>query len=200
VRIGASIFAVIAGCVGRMNKVRKFSAFCILHSAFCILLPGCGYQQSGVYDRNITPGYQWHSLYREDIQTVAVPVFVNTTYQKGIEMQLTRAIVEQMEAHSPYKVVSPQKADTILEGQISAAGTATLSNDPHTGLPQEQQYTITVSFTWKNLRTGQILVKRDNFDQRASFFPTLGEGEVVGSQDAVDKLALGIVQELQADW
>lgn len=163
-------------------------------------LVGCGYQQSGVYDRETAPGYQWHSLYREDVQTVAVPTFINRSFRRGLEIELSKAIVKQIEAHTAYKVVSSQRADTILEGEIVAATTGTLSIDPNTGLPQEQLYTVVTSFTWKNLRTGQILVERRNFDQKASYFPTLGEGQFTGSQDGIERLAVGIVQELQSDW
>jgi hypothetical protein len=174
-----------------------------LHSAFCILIclvAGCGYQQQGVDNASNTPGYQWHSLYRQDIQTVAVPVFTNRTYRRGIEAELTKSIIQQMEEHTPYKVVSKEKADTILEGEIVAAQTNTLSTDIQTGLPQEQIYSIVVSFTWKNLRTGDILVQRRNFDQRSNFVPFLGESASVGSTNAIQQLALGIVQELGAEW
>ena len=65
----------------------------------CIWLGGCGYQQQGGRsDRNISPGYQWHSLYREDIQTVAVPVFTNISYRRGIEISLSKAIIQDIEA------------------------------------------------------------------------------------------------------
>ena len=72
--------------------------------------------------------------------------------------------------------------------------------DPQTALPREQEFDVQVSFTWKNLRTGRIMVQRKNFDEKASYFPTLGEDPTAGSQDAMEKLALSIVQELQADW
>jgi hypothetical protein len=172
----------------------------VLSSILILLLAGCGYQQQGLYDHNQMPGYQWHSLYREDIQTVAVPVFLNISYRRGMEISLSKAIIQDIETRTPYKVVSREKADTILEGEISTASINTLTNDLHTALPQEQSITMKVNFTWKNLRTGQILVERRDFEQKASYFPTLGEGEFVGSQDAVEKLALGIVNELQADW
>lgn len=171
----------------------------ILLAMLLFTIAGCGYQQTGVYEHE-QPGYQWHSLYREDIQTVAVPVFVNRTYQRGLEIELTKAVIHQMETHTPYKVVSSQRADTILEGEIADAHTGTFSNDPNTGLPQEQSFVMIVNFTWKNLRTGQIIVERHGFDQRAAYFPTLGEGQTVGSQQVVERLALDIVQELQADW
>jgi hypothetical protein len=37
-------------------------------------------------------------------------------------------------------------------------------------------------------------------EQTSSFYPTLGEGRFTGTQVATEKLALAIVQELQADW
>ena len=47
---------------------------------------------------------------------------------------------------------------------------------------------------------GRILFERENFQQTASYYPTAGENEWVGDQLAIERLALGIVQELQADW
>ena len=168
--------------------------------AAAIFLAGCGYQQTAVDNGNVTPGYQWHSLYRQDIQTVAVPVFVNRSFRRGLETELTKSIIEQMEEHTPYKVVSRDRADTVLEGEIISAQTNTLGIDNLTGLPQEQLYDISVSFTWKNLRTGEILVQRRSFDQRANFVPFLGESASVGSTNGIQQLALAIVQEMSADW
>jgi hypothetical protein len=152
---------------------------------------GCGYQMMGV---------DHASLYRQDIQTVAVPIFLNRTYRRGLETELTRSIIQQLEEHSPYKVVPKDRADTILEGEIVTAPIDLLNPDSNTGLPQEQQYTVVINFTWKNLRTGDILVQRKNFDQRESFFPTLGESSSVGSTNTIQQLALAVVNEMQADW
>ncbi len=190
---------------GRTSRYRKWikaASPCGFACGFAVigLTSGCGYQQSGVENANASPGYKWHSLYREDIQTVAVPVFKNATFRRGLELELTKAIVQQIEAHSPYKVLPQERADTVLEGEITSAQTNTLSFDAATGLPQEQIYTIVVAFTWKNLRTGDILVQRRNFDQRNNFFHTLGEPASLGATTAVDALARGVVQELQADW
>ena len=171
-----------------------------------LLGTGCGYQESQFGSDAEQPakpdshGYQWHSLYREDIQTIAVPVFTNVTYRRGLEIQLTKAITQDIETHTPYKVVSPQNADTILEGEVSYASNYPLSINPYTNLPQEQQYMITVNFTWKNLRTGQVIVARKGFDQRSSYYPTLGENQDVGAADAIQRLSLSLVEELQADW
>jgi hypothetical protein len=160
-------------------------------------LSGCGYTQSG---DEPSGGYKWRSLYREDVRTVAVDTFRNKDYERGVEFSLTKAIINQLEAHSPYKVVPRERADTLLEGEITAVRRNTVSKDTHTAVPQEQLYVVDIDFVWKDLRTGQILVQRRNFEQTTTYYPTLGEGQFVGSQLAAEKLAIAIVQELQADW
>ena len=161
-------------------------------------LAGCGYNNSG--GGGGTGGYQWKSVYRQDIRTVAVPIFKSTVYERGVEFSLSKALVQQIEANTPYKVVPRERADTILEGEIVTVEIHTLSNDRFSAIPQEQLLDITVDFTWKDLRTGKILVTRRGVEQTATFYPTLGEGRATGTQAATDRLALSIVQELQADW
>src|SRR5437868_4787436 len=70
-------------------------AFVPLFALFCV---SCGYQQSGDYNAHPSSGYKWRSLYREDIQTVAVPIFQNKDFHRGIEFSLTRAVIKQLEA------------------------------------------------------------------------------------------------------
>lgn len=163
-------------------------------------LAGCGYEQSGNYDNPPRNGYQWHSLYREDIQSVAVPIFGNKNFSRGVEFKLSKAIIQQLESHSPYKVVPKNRADTILEGELKSVDIQTLSRGFNTNIPQEQLMILTVDFTWKDLRTGQILLERKNFQQTASYYPTLGEDEFVGQQQAVEKLARDVAQQLEAEW
>lgn len=166
--------------------------------AALFLSSGCGYQQSGSMDN--AAGYQWHTLYRDDVRTVAVPIFTNRTYYRGVEFQLSKAVINQLEGQSPYKVVPRERADTILTGEIERIFVHTTSESFTSGLPQDQRYLITVGFTWKDLRTGKILVERHNYEQTATWYPTLGEGQRVAEQESIERLALAIVQEMQADW
>ena len=174
-----------------MNKVAPL--------LFLVALAGCGYQQSG--DGSIgSSGYQWGSLYRQDVKTIAVPIFTNVDFNRGDEFTLTKAVVTQIEQRTPYKVVDREKADTILEGQITHVTRQTVSSDRNSNLPQEQLYGVRVDFTWKDLRTGRVLVERHGFEQTSPYYPTLGEGRETGAMNTDEQLALAIVQELQADW
>ena len=161
-------------------------------------LAGCGYHLANAGDPD--PTFKWPTLYRSDVHTVAVPTFVNRTFAQGVEFKLTKAIVGQLESQSPYKVVPRERADTILEGEITGARWHTVSNSRVSAVPQEQIYSIIVRFTWRDLRTGKILAHRHDYEQTAPFYPTLGEDPFVGEQANIERLALAIVQELQADW
>lgn len=168
-------------------------------ATLCLTPSGCGYHVSGSPE-NATGGYQWSTLYRGDVGTIAVPIFQNKTFYRGYEFNLTKAVVSRVQAQTPYRVVSKERADSILEGEIDNVRFRTVSDDPRTSLPQEQLLEVTVRFTWKDLRNGRILVDRHDFRQSATFYPTLGEGRFVGEQDNLERLARAIVQELQADW
>jgi hypothetical protein len=183
---------------------------CILAAAaIALLIAGCGYQHGGDPSGDPSPttsssakssSYHWTSIYRPDVTTVAVPIFKNNDYQRGVEFALTKALVNQIEANTPYKVVPRERADSIIEGEIVQIRINTLSKDQKSAVPQDQLLDMVVDFTWKDLKTGRILVSRRGLEKTATFYPTLGEGRWVGTQEATEKMALAIVHELQADW
>ena len=138
------------------------------------MLSGCGYSQSNTYDGKRQGKYEWHSLYREDIKTVAVPIFTNRSFTRGVEFQLTKAIINYMESTTPYKVVAREQADTILEGEITEVKGGMISTDTHSTLPQEEMITVSVNFVWKDLRTGRVLAQQRNFQQSSHVLPDAG--------------------------
>jgi len=159
-----------------------------------LAVAGCGYHGGA------DSGYHWESLYRPDVRTVAAPIFDNNTFSRGVEFALSKAIVNQLEASTPYKVMPREKADTVLEGEIVRVSANTISQDTTSAIPQEQITAIIVNFVWKDLRNGRILCERRGFQAAATYYPTLGESRWVSQQHATEKLATAIVQELQADW
>lgn len=178
-----------------MRRLARLNGASLILLGILAGLAGCDGRSTGRLG-----GYSWSSLYRQDVRTVAVPIFRNIDYSRGDEFALTRALVQQLESRTPYKVVERERADTILEGEIVSVTLGGVSRDSLSSLPQEQLYIVTVNFTWKDLRTGQVLVERRGFQQAVSVFPTLGEGRDVGQQLNAEALAVAIVQELQGDW
>ncbi len=149
-----------------------------------------------------TRGYAFAESYDESIRTVAVPNWGNDTFARGLELTLTDAIIKRLQRHTPYRVVSTDRADTTLSGTITEARLARLSDDPQTGLAQEQVYELTVRFSWVDNRTGETRVLREQFSAAGVFAPARGAGEriEVGQRDAIDELARDIVESLRAAW
>src|SRR5690349_20375497 len=108
----------------------------ILLALTAAALGGCGYHSGG--DKGSDSGYHWESIYRPGIHSVAIPIFQSTVYERGIEFDVTKAVVTDLEAHTPYKVTNRDHADTILEGEIVGVKVNTISYDFNANVPQEQ--------------------------------------------------------------
>jgi len=149
-------------------------------------------------------GYTMADQYRPGIHTVAVPIWTRgrQVYRRGLEFRLSEALAKRIELDTPYKVVGKDRADTQIEGRIDRIDQQVLSNDPDTGRPRELEVTLVLSFTWKDLRTGKILVKHDNFRVADSYIThePVGEDFFQGSEADIDKAARRIVETMEADW
>src|SRR5436190_23661824 len=79
-----------------------------------LLLPSCDWDgHFTILDYTTRPNYD------TSIHTVRVPIFENVTMRRGLEFDLTRAVIREIEAKTPYKVVSAGcAADTELKGRI----------------------------------------------------------------------------------
>ena len=61
---------------------------------------------------------------------------------------------------------------------------------------------MVVSFSWEDLRSGDVRVKRTNFTVTDSYLPhePFGETFFQGSEALINKLARQIVQQLESDF
>jgi len=124
----------------------------LLAASCLLLLTGC---QS---DGNFTIfGYTTCPNYNTSIHTVYVPIFQNKTFYRDLEFQLTQAVVREIEAKTPYKVISDRaRADTELTGTIVSYNKNLLNVNPNNEV-REMQTTMGVEVVWRDLRTGEIL-------------------------------------------
>lgn len=192
-----------------MTRRACFAAALLVICTAAFIIAGCGYSQGDFTQVDPSSSFDQYghemgptsrSLYRDDVRTVAVPIFANRSYERNLEFNLTKSIVNYIESSTPYKVVPKERADTILEGEITNVRIKTISQSPFNTQPQDQLLEIRCNFTWKDLRTGRILAQRRRFEQSGTYYPTLGEDRFVGAQLQIEHLATAIVQELQQDW
>jgi len=147
-------------------------------------------------------GYSTAELFPTEYQTVAVPIFDNRTFYRGVEFDLTEALVKEIEQRTPYKTMAANVADTLLSGTVTNVYVQELSRTREAGLPQEVQVTVTIDFDWTDQRSGAKLVSRRSFSGVGRYVPTqpVGESFEIGQHAAVERIARDIVSSLRGDW
>jgi hypothetical protein len=122
-----------------------------------LILPSCA------NDGHVTIlGYSTKPNYDPNIRTVRVPLFKNKTMMTvtpvvGMEQDLTRAVVREIELKTPFKVVQDcQNADTELRGVIVGYSKNMLNYNPYNEV-REAETQLIVQLVWRDLRSGKIL-------------------------------------------
>lgn len=149
-----------------------------------------------------TQGYAWESTYASNVRTVAVPIFVNKTFWRDVQFELADTLIKQIEATTPWKVVDGANSDTLLTGTITNVNVTRLAKSPTTGLAEQDVYSITVDFEWRDQRTGRAIVQRKAFTADGLFVPTITSNSPIdiGRFAAVEQMAADIVATLRTEW
>ncbi len=145
-------------------------------------------------------GYTMQSIYPSGIHTVAVPIWKNRSFRRGLEFRLTEAIDKNIESRTPYRLAPVNQADTELTGTIIKVNEGVLSNSFQTNLPQETQIILVVNFTWRDLHSGKILSRRVNFAASSTEIPQIGQQLPDAEQMAVERMARAVVNQMEKSW
>lgn len=145
-------------------------------------------------------GYQNGWMYPQDVRTVYVEMFDTVSFRRGYEFTLTDAVCKRIESQTPYKIVSDrQKADTILSGTLAIQNTV-MSVDRYTGRPIEYETGVVVIVTWKDLRTGRILVENAEVTAAEDYSGVMGQTIDYSLSRAVNKAAVRVVELMEIPW
>lgn len=158
-----------------------------------LLLSGCGY----------TIGNGFHP----DVQTVSVPIFENDTFRRGIEVQLTEAVQQEIQQRTPYRLAKGLEADTRLTGRIVQVRKDVLGENKFDD-PRELQLGLMIVAKWENLRTGEVLAVQEvplsptaiPLTTQTQIAPEVGPSLATGNQEALGQLARRIVNMMETPW
>ena len=147
-------------------------------------------------------GYSHTAMYPDNIGSVGVPIFDNRTPYRGVEFDLTEALIKEIELRTPYKVVHPSKANTVLRGVITNINQRVLSQRKVGGLPDENEVTMLVNFDWKNQQTGEKLRDRRGLPAAARYAPARGLNEPfeIAQHSLAQVMAARIVDAMRKGW
>lgn len=123
------------------------------------IFAGCGYHTAG--HLSTLPG---------NLQTIAIPAFVNNTQTYRVEQVLTGAVVRELITRTRYHVVNDAdaSADATLRGTVVSTYTAPLTYDSQTGRAASVLITVNmkVSLTDKH---GKVLYDNPSYVFREQY-------------------------------
>ena len=147
-------------------------------TAGALLVAGCSYSLRGSLP--------------EHIRTVAVPVFSNKTQQPAVENFLTRAVVDAFVTSGRLKVVRPEEADSILEGEIVGYQLDSLSYDPRANV-REYRLTVTLNMQFRDVRQNVMLWRQEGLQEKADFrVPGQVAATITSEESALRQAAVDI--------
>lgn len=166
----------------------------LLYAAVVLAISGCGSDAS--------KGWVIGTTYDTSIKTVAVPVVQNNTFDREVGYLLTKALIQQIETRTPWRVADETVADTLLEVRITEVDMRALSNSRLTKLDQEMALELTTDWTWERLDDNSTITGWDGMGTNGMFFPSnpLGERIELGRLQAVDLMAQAIVDRMAKAW
>lgn len=170
-----------------MKKQHFASMVLILASAAVMVSGGCS-------------GYQNSWLHTREVQTVYVEMFDTTSFRRGHEYVLTDAICKRLEAQTPYKIVSDRNmADSVLSGKMDIVS-GVLTTERYSGKSLENESMVQVTVSWKNLKTGKLLVDQQEVFASASYSAYLGQNFEYAADRAANEAAVKIVELMETPW
>ena len=158
----------------------KRAAVLIAALAACAGLSGCSYTT--------------RTLFRPDIKTIYVQLFDNRTFRREVEVDLTKAVVEEIKLRTQLRFASKDEADSILTGTLlEFTERARVKDEDDTVIIE--RVTLRVSFRWRDRLTEADIVAPQEVVESARV--TAGESlRALAVQEAAQR----IVERMQDDW
>jgi hypothetical protein len=181
--------------LGRISAIRRRRRLCgWVNAVTCLLatfaLAGCG-----------RTGYSNDSMFPKDIGSVCLEMFDNQTFRRGVEYDLSDALAKRIETDTPYKIVSSrERADTVISGRIISIAEAVLSSERELGGVLEKEMEIATMVTWKNLKTGDLLVENEIVRASATYSEYQNQDAKYAYSIAANNLARKIVELMETKW
>jgi hypothetical protein len=158
-------------------------------------------------------GYHAQTLFRDDIRTVYVEAFDNMTYRRGLEVLLSRAVLEELRLRTPLVFAPRDEADSVLSGALLEAGESTRV-ETETGMVVLQDVSVRARFSWQDRLSGAAIVPPQEVRASVREVPAaIDSGEDAGAVVAADqvrveasfeaalrRLAERLVERMEANW
>ncbi len=136
------------------------------------------------------------------ITKLAVPTFENLTLEPRLAVEVTNAVIKQIQNHGSYQIVPRNQAEAVLEGRIQRI-TRTQFRSDRTNILRSSQIlaTLVSTFEVKDSATGKILHNGSaSADSYIILDANLQLSETQLLEDAAQRLAYNLADQVSEGW
>jgi hypothetical protein len=145
-------------------------------------------------------GYHMGSLASHDVSNIHIAMFDNDSFRRGLEVDLTNALVQEITRRMQLRVVEREGASSLLTGKIVSVRERVLTHDAENNV-LSKEITIAVDFEWRNLRSGRILASDVRLSAPAQLTIVAGESVGQATADSLHTIAELIVDRMEeGNW
>jgi outer membrane lipopolysaccharide assembly protein LptE/RlpB len=141
-------------------------------------------------------GYSLRGNLPAHIKTIAIPIFQNRTPVPAVENFLTNAVVNAFSTNGRLRVTSVDRADSILEGEITNYNLQSIAYDAAANIRQFR-LTVTLNLRFRDVQRNEVLFQRSGFSDRADFaVPGTVAETITTSEGALQQAATDIARSV----
>lgn len=153
-------------------------------------------------------GYTNKMKLSHDIKTVYVETALNKikidqmySYQPGLEMDITNAVIRRFETDGNLKIVTADKADAILSMDLLQYEQEGVRFNPLENVAEYRLF-IVMGLVLKHRETGEVIWREPSFSGNKEYFVTQIRpmGQKAATEEAIKDLARKIVDRVVEDW
>jgi outer membrane lipopolysaccharide assembly protein LptE/RlpB len=165
-----------------MRRPRASRGILLAALALAVAAGGCGYTLQG----NLP----------DHLKTVTVPVFKNRTTEPGAENTITAAVINAFTTNGRLKVVSADRADCILDGEVTGYQVQSLTYDSKLNL-RSYRLTVTMNVRFRDLRRTELIWQQDALVENVTFDVAGQVADTISREEgAVKQAALEIGRKI----
>ena len=140
-------------------------------------------------------GYHIGPVTKRNFNSIAVPMFRNTTLRPQLEAQISNAIIQRLQQDGSLRVETEPRADVVLKGSIVKYYREALrSLRTDTGVPREYEIIITVRVEATDRRTGETVLRSTEVEGKSDVF--IGEDQQSAEEQALPLIADDIAKRV----
>jgi outer membrane lipopolysaccharide assembly protein LptE/RlpB len=141
-------------------------------------------------------GYSFRGNLPDHIKTVAVPIFTNKTSEPAVETFLTSAVVQAFASNGRLRVVRPEEADAILDGELIVYSVYSIAFDNQANV-RLYRLVVRMNLRLRDVKRGSILFEEQSLKESADFQVQGAVSQTISAEEAaVRSAALEIARSI----